>query len=158
MAQIHERSDHASTPHTANEVLVSLARYHKLRRENFQHLAERVTDERVHILLNRLVELEDVTIKVIREEQLRLQPECSTYLPLGPTTIKGESHYVCRCGSHATIDDAVWCAITSDEVLDELIDLLEASSAAPSVEELASRLRELERTRDRQIATYVREE
>lgn len=159
MSHVRRGADQTSTPHTTDEVLLSLANYHELRSENFQHLAEKAVDERVHILLDRLVILEDVAIQVIREERLRLQPDRGTYLPLGPTTtIEQGSGAVCRCSSHPTIDDAVWCALSSDEALDELIDLLEASSAASSVRELASRLRELERTRDRQIANFVRED
>lgn len=157
MSHVHERSGKTTTPHTAVDVLVSLESHHTRRRENYQHLAGNVADERVRIILDRLVELEDAAMNVIREERLRLKS--STYLPLGPTaTVDRGSDAVCRCGSHPTIDDAVWCALSSDEALDELIDLLEASSAASSVEELASRLRELERTRDRQIVTFVRED
>lgn len=157
MSPIREKVDRAQGPRTALDVLSMLEMHHQGRRENYKHLAENVTDERVRLLLDYLRDLENGAINVIREERSRLQPDSGTFLPLGPTTT-ADSHsaVMCRCVSHPTIDDAVWCALTSDDVLDELIALLASSSAALSVQELTSRLRELEQIRARQVANFVR--
>jgi hypothetical protein len=58
--------------------------------------------------------------------------------------------------ANPTFDEALGCALASDEALDEVIDLLAGSSAAASVQDLAARLRDLERTKDRDIAKFTR--
>lgn len=146
------------TPRTTGEVLTSMASYHSRRRDNYRQLAGEAPDGPVRLLFGRLVELEDFAITIIGDEHAHLQPARGGYLPMGPTTTINQDSASGHCHPHTTIGDAVSCALSSDDGLDELVDLLESSSAAASVQELASRLRELERSRDRQIASFVRED
>ena len=62
----------------------------------------------------------------------------------------------CRCENDPAFQEALACALTSDRLLDELLQRLEGSSAAPSVVHLAERLRKLEETKDIQIANFTR--
>lgn len=111
------------------------------------------------ILLEHLVQLEEHSSKVIQSEIKELSPEHSTYLIAGPTLSADAVHAAeCRCEGQPNFQDVLACALTSDRRLDELLDRIEDCSAAPSVMELAKRLRDLEQTKDQQIAKFTRED
>ena len=144
---------------TVYELLQLLERYHQQRREMYQQLAGEGSDDRARILLRHLVELEQHAINIIHDEASRLTPEHAAYLPSGPTLTIQPTHAMdCRCEENPSFDDALQCALTSDEALDEVIDRIENGPAASSVHDLAARLREVERTKDREIAKYTRED
>ena len=149
----------AMPPQTVYEVLGALESIHVRRRDNYKQLASRSSDERALLLLHRLAELEEVVVEEIHEEHARLNPDHATYLPLGTGLTSGPTHGVdCQCGSNPTFEEALDCVLSSDGPLDELIDELADSSAAQTVQDLAARLRDFERTRDRQIANFARED
>ena len=142
---------------TVRELLELLERYHQQRRESYRQLADQATDERARLLLNHLVELEDQALRILHEEHERLRPEHSSYLPSGPTLTIEPTHAMdCRCESNPTFEDALQCALTSDEALDEVIDHVAGASPTRSVQDLAVRLRQVERTKDQQIARFTR--
>jgi hypothetical protein len=144
-------------PKDAYQVLELLESYHRARRDNYLQLHSRAKEDRVSLLLEHLAGLEKEAIEVIADERARIPKGKATYLLSGPTLTIDPAHAVdCRCGPAPTFDDAVWCALSSDEALDELIDRLAGSTPAASIQELASRLREFERTRERQIANFAR--
>lgn len=146
------------TPRTVHNALQMLKSYHQRRRDTYQRLAESTTDERTQILLNELVALEETAIQIVGDEDANLGDR-ETYLMPGPTLNIDPAHAMdCRCDSQPTFEDALWCALSSDAALDELIDLVTGCTAALSIQELASRLRELERTKDRQVAKFTRED
>jgi len=144
-------------PVTVFEIIQLLQQYHQRRQENYQRLAEGATDERTATLLNHLVELEAMAQRIIGSELSQLSPDHSTYLSSGPELNIDPAHAAdCRCGSAPSFEDALGCALTSDLAVFDMIDRLGGSSAAASVQELATRLRELEETKDRQIARFTR--
>lgn len=64
----------------------------------------------------------------------------------------------CHCVDDPSFHDALTCALTSGPLLEELFSRLEGSSAAASVLDLVKRLRELQQTRERQIANFTRQD
>lgn len=146
-------------PRTVYELLKMLETYHQQRHDSYLQLASRGTDERACILLHHLGKLEENAINIIRDERDHLKPDQATYLTSGPTLTIAPSHAMdCKCDGDPTFDDALRCALTSDDALDELIDRLAGSSAAASIQDLATRLRDVERTKDREIAKFTRED
>ncbi len=144
---------------TDYEVLDTLESIHRCRRDQYKQLVSCCTDDRARLLLQRLEELEEIAVTEIHDEHERLHPDQATYLPLGTDLTSGPTHGVdCQCGSNPTFDEALECVLSSDGPLDDLIDQLADSSAATSVQELAARLSEFERTRDRQIARFATED
>ncbi len=86
-----------------------------------------------------------------------MDPDRSTFLSFGPTVnVKLEELASCRHDDGPSWEDALECALRSDAVLLDLIDRLAGSTAATSVQELAARLREMEQTKDREIAKFTR--
>ncbi len=129
------------------------------RAKQYEQLGQPSVDPRADILLEHLVELETHSMKVIRSEMEQLAPEHSTYLISGPTLSSDAIHAAqCRCEGEPSFHDALSCALTSDRRLDELLDRIKDCSAATSVIELAKRLRDLEHTKDQQIAKFTRED
>lgn len=148
-----------TTPKTSYDILQMLDTYHARRRDTYDQLARRGSDERAVVLLEYLVRLEDDMLQIIRGEKERITPEQASRLMPGPTlTVKPAHAMDCQCDGEPTFDEALACALTSDEALDELIDHLQASSAASSLQDLATRLREAERMKDRQIAKFTRQD
>ncbi|TWU17263.1 hypothetical protein Pla52o_52690 [Novipirellula galeiformis] len=146
-------------PNTIYEVLVMLADYHQQRAKRYKQLSNASTDPRAEILLEHLVELETHSMDVIRSEMEQLAPEHSTYLISGPRLSSEAIHAAeCRCEGEPSFDDTLSCALTSDRRLDEWLDRIEDCSAAPTVIELAKRLRDFEHTKDQQIAKFTRED
>lgn len=149
----------SATPTTSYETLKLLEKYHGERRDTYAGLAPRATDERTRLLLDYLVRLENEALEVIRGEMERTSPEHAARLMPGPKLTIDATHATeCQCAGDPTFDEALACALTSDAALDEVIDHLAAGSAARSIQDLATRLRELERTKDRQIAKFTRED
>ncbi len=100
-----------------------------------------------------------MALRIIDSELAQLPAEQSTYLSSGPELNVDPAHAAdCRCDSAPSFDDALECALTSDLAVFDMIDRLGGSSAAASVPELATRLRELEETKDRQIARFTRQD
>jgi len=146
-------------PNTIYDVLVMLADYHQQRAKQYEQLGKASVDPRAGILLEHLVELETHSMQVVRSELQQLTPEHSTYLISGPTLSADAIHAAqCRCEGEPSFLETLSCAFTSDRRLDELLDRIGDSSAAPSVIELAKRLRDLENTKDQQIAKFTRED
>ncbi len=144
-------------PKTVFEVLQMLEEYHAQRRDTYQRLAGDSTDTMAQILLEHLVELEDHSLNVVRIEMEQLDSRHSTYLTSGPILSSEITHAKdCRCESKPSFQDALACALTSDRLLDGLLHRLEGCSAAPSVLHLAERLRDLEETKDIQVAKFTR--
>jgi hypothetical protein len=144
-------------PQTVHDALEMLKTYHQQRRDLYRRLEADAPDEWTEILLKELVRLEDNSVQVIGDEIERLKPHERSYLLSGPTPTIPPTHAMdCRCDSDPTFEDILSCSLCSDEALDELIDLIGVASAAPSVQELATALRELVRTKDRQIAKFSR--
>ena len=148
-----------SNPRTVYEILQMLEEYHAERKITYQRLACESTDAMAQILLEHLVELEDHSLKVIRIEMEQLDPQHATYLTSGPVLSREVTHAKdCRCGNDPSFQDALACVFTSDRLLDGLLHRLEGASAALSVLHLANRLRDLENTKDRQIANFTRQD
>lgn len=148
-----------SQPSTIYDVLSMLVDYHRQRSNRFEQLRNESTDPRTKILLEHLVELEGHSVRVIEAEMKQISPDHSTYLITGPTLSADKVHTAeCRCDGEPSFDDALTCALTADRQLDELLDRIEDSSAAPTVTQLAQRLRDLERTKGQQIARFTRED
>jgi len=146
-------------PSTIYEVLAMLADYHERRAKQYEQLGTASTDPRAKILLEHLVELEEHSIKVLQSELKDLSAEHSTYLITGPALSFSAMHAAeCRCDGEPSFEDSLECALKSDRRLDEFFVRIENSSAAPSVTELANRLRELERIKAQQIAKFTRED
>jgi len=146
-------------PNTIYDVLVMLANYLQQRATQFEQLGKASVDPRAGILLEHLVELETHSMQVIEAEMQQFTPEHSTYLIAGPKVSSDAMHAAeCRCEDEPSFQDTLSCALTSDRRLDELLDRIEDCSAAPSVIDLAKRLRDLERTKDQQIAKFTRED
>ncbi|QDS94832.1 hypothetical protein FF011L_36140 [Roseimaritima multifibrata] len=146
-------------PNTIYDVLGMLADYHQQRAERYERLCKASVDPKADILLKHLVELETDSMNVVRDEMQRLPPEHSTYLLSGPRLSSEALHAVeCNCKDESSFQEALSCALVSDQRLDELLDRIEDSTAAPSVIELAKRLREVEHMKGRQIAKFTRED
>ncbi len=146
-----------SVPQTISDVLQMLLEYHKSRCQQYRKLAQTSPDEQTRILLEHLVELDESAAKIIRLEISGLPPGQTTYLTHGPAIGNEVTHAVdCKCDAEPNFYEALNCAFTSDRQLDELLDRLEGCTAATSVVELAKRIREMEQTKDRQIANFTR--
>ncbi len=147
------------TPRTIYDVLSMLFDYHLRRADRYRELAKASVEPRATILLEHLVQLERESVKVVRSEMDKLSPDQATFLLSGPTLSTEAMHAAdCQCEGDPTFDDTLDCALTSDRRLEELLDRIEDCSAALSVGELATRLRELETTKNRQIAKFIRED
>ena len=148
-----------SNPRTIYEILQLLQNYHGGRRETYTRLASEATDTMAQILLKHLVELEDHSLKVVEGEMRQLDPKHATYLSSGPVLSSELAHASdCHCAQNPTFQEALGCALDSEPLVDQLLHRLEGSSAAPSVEALARRLRDLEETKNRQIANFTRQD
>lgn len=148
-----------ATPKTSYNILQMLEKYHQQRRDTYHSLARSTDDERTRVLLEYLVRLEDDVLEILRGEMEQLSPDQASYLlPGSALTIEPTHAMDCQCSDQPSFDAALTCALTSDEALDELIDHLQASCAAQSLQDLAARLREAERIKDRQIAKFTRED
>lgn len=146
-------------PKTVYEVLQLLEDYHRERLTTYLQLSQDVSDSMAQILLERLVELEGDTLLVVRGEMKQLDPQHAVYMTSGPTLSREVIHAkTCRCGNDPSFRDTLGCALESDHLLDQLLHRLEGCSAAASVLGLAERLRELEETKERQIANFIRME
>ncbi len=148
-----------SNPRTVYELLQLIEKYHDERRTTYASLASQATDTMAQILLEHLAELEDHSLKVVRGEMQQLDPKHSTFLTSGPMLSDEATHASdCHCTGNPTFQDALACALESDHLLDQLLHRLEGCSAAPSAISLAKRLRDLEETKDRQIANFTRQD
>ena len=144
-------------PRTVYDIVQLLEKYHDERHATYGRLASEATDAMAQILLKHLVELEDHSLSVVRGEMQQLDPQHTTYLTSGPVLSQEVTHASdCRCWSNPTFQEALACALESDHLLDQLLHRLEGCSAAPSVLDLAKRLRDLEETKERQIANFTR--
>ncbi|TWU40086.1 hypothetical protein Q31b_34300 [Novipirellula aureliae] len=144
-------------PRTVYEILQLLQQYHEQRFATYRRLATETTDTMAQILLEHLVGLEDHSLEVIRIELEQLDPGHATFLTSGPVISEEFTHAKdCRCESTPSFSEALACVLTSDHMLDELLRRLEGCSAAGSILGLAKRLRDLEETKDRQIANFTR--
>lgn len=144
-------------PKTVYEILQMLEDYHATRLVTYQDLAKQTSDAMAQIFLEHLVELEEHSLQVVRLETQQLDPRHTTFLTSGPTLSNEVTHAKeCQCESTPSFQDALSCALTSDHLLDQLLHRLEGCSAAPSVLHLAERLRELEETKDVQVAKFTR--
>ena len=145
------------TPATVYEAIELLESYHDKRRANYVRLAGEGGDPRTDLLLQHLVKLEDDALTILAAERERLDPAHSTRLPTGTDLTIEPAHAVnCRCDEEPSFDEALSCALASDAALDEVIDKIAGSSAARSIQDLAARLRELERTKQREIDNFTR--
>ena len=148
-----------SNPRTVYELLKLLEKYHADRCATYASLTSQATDAMAQILLEHLVELEDHSLKVVRGEMQQLDPKHTAFLTSGPTMSAEATHASdCHCESNPTFQEALACALESDHLLDQLLHRLEGCSAAASVLDLAKRLRDLEETKDRQIANFTRQD
>ncbi|TVP97511.1 MAG: hypothetical protein EA381_14720 [Planctomycetaceae bacterium] len=147
------------SPTTISDVLKLLETYHKRRHDLFRRLAKSATDDRAATLLGHLEELEQHTIDALRAEQEGIDPDHSTFLTPGAAlTLTSDALAATYDVAEMSFDEALDCALAPNEALEELIGRLENCTAALSVQELAARLRELEHSKDRQIANFSREE
>lgn len=146
-------------PGTIYEVLQLLRNYHDNRHAIYKRLADETTDAMAQILLEHLIELEEHSLTVVRHEMANLDPRYTTYMITGPVVSDEAMHASdCNCEHNPTFRQTLACALDSDCLLDELLCRLEGCSAAPSVLNLAKRLRDLEETKDRQIANFTRQD
>lgn len=146
-------------PATVHEALQLLRSYHQRRRKIYRKLAASATDERTQILLQELIALEDRAIQIVGDEDQDLGAAANTYLLPGPTLIiDPDQGMEGLSGPQPTFDEILFSSLSSDAALDELIDLIAGSTAAASIQDLAQRLREHERTKDRQIANFTRKD
>lgn len=144
-------------PTTIYDVLEMLATYHKQRAKKYEQLGSTSTDPRAKILLEHLVELENNSYNVTHSEIKNLASEHSTYLITGPAISADALHAAeCRFDGQVSFGDTLNCAFASAQLLNEMFDRIEDSSAASSVTELANRLRDLEGTKSKQIANFTR--
>ncbi len=144
-------------PKTIYDVLVMLADYYQQRVKQYAELGSSSRDSQAQILLEHMVELEEHSFQVIRAEMNDLSPEHSTYLTLGPVLSESAMHAVDgQCSAEPSFEEALDCVFTSDQFLDEFIARIETGGASFAVAGLATRLRDLEGTKRRQIANFTR--
>lgn len=144
---------------TISDVLELLETYHQRRHDLFRRLAKSATDDRAATLLGHLVELEQHTIDALRLEQENIDPEHSTYLTNGGVvTLTSDALEKSYDVAEMSFEEALDCALAQNEAVEDLIDRLENCTAAISVQELSARLRELEHSKHRKVATFSREE
>lgn len=148
-----------NNPRTIYELLQMLENYDDQRRSDYERLSIEAIDPPVKILLDHLAAIQDHSLKVIRDELAQLDPKQATYLMTGPLlSRKFNDANKCCCDNKSTFEDKLACALASDELRGELLRRLEGGSAAPSVLNLAKRLRELEAIQGRQIANFTRQD
>ncbi len=146
-------------PATIYDVLEMLADYHRQRAKRYEKLGETSDDAMAQILLEHLVELENQSTQCIDAEMQTLAPEAATYLISGPRMSQDALHAAdCQCEQQPSFSDALACAFTSDQRLDELLDRMEDCTAAQSVIDLAKRLRDLEHLKYQRIAKFSRQD
>lgn len=146
-------------PRTIYDVLSMMAEYHERRARRYRELSAASDDPQTGILLDHLVELETESASVIRGEMEHLSPDHATYLVTGPTLRRECVDVDDPCaGDNLSFDDAVGCALESDQCLTELLDRLADCTAAESVVQLAKRLREFETMKEQRIAKFARQE
>lgn len=146
-----------TNPRTVYEVVAILEDYHARRLANYTRLLSDASDEMAKILLEHLIKLENHSLTVVRAELKQLDSKRTTYLSSGPVLSEAATHASdCNCGEDPSFHAALTCALTSDHLLEELFLRLEGSSAAASVLDLVKRLRDLEETKERQIANFTR--
>lgn len=146
-------------PKTVYEVVQILEDYHARRLATYTRLHCDASDAMAKILLEHLVTLEDHALKAVRGELKELDPQRSTYLSSGPMLSEEASLASdCHCADDPSFQAALTCALTSGPLLEELFSRLEGSSAAASVLDLVKRLRDLQQTRERQIANFTRQD
>lgn len=146
-----------SFPGTIYNVLEMLINYHDQRRCRYLELSQQSDDASTKLLLEHLAVLDENALKMVRGEAANLDPNHATFMMSGPT-VGLDIHQAAECKSHhhPTFEEALDCVFESDSSLEGLVHRLEGSSAAPSVIELAKRIRELERTKSQQIAKFIR--
>lgn len=146
-------------PRTVGDLMNLLENYHQSRHDTYSHLADVSTDERTTMLLSHLKKLEASTLQVVRDEMKSGGDKHSTYLSSGPSLSLDPLHVAdCHCDTDPNFQEALDCAWKSDAALTEVIDRLSGATAASSIQELATRLRELEETKIREIAKFTRED
>ena len=146
-------------PLTISDILEMLIDYHESRRDQYRSLAQASPDEQTSILLNHLVKLDEHAAQAVRIELDSLSQGQATYLTYGARIEAETTHAAdCKCHGEPGFQQALDCAFTSDQQLEQLIARLEDCSAARSVQQLAARLREMENIKDRQIANFTRPE
>lgn len=144
-------------PQTVHDAMHMLQSYHQQRCDTYRRMTQDAPDEWTKILLDELVQLEEQAAQVVEREIDRLDPKEKSYLLPGVIPTFDPAHAMdCQCDSDPDFKDVLSCSLNSSGALDELIDLIAASNAAQSVQDLASRLRELEQSRERQIAKFTR--
>ncbi len=148
-----------SKPMTIYEVLEMLKDYHSGRCVRYQELSDKSADARTGVLLEHLIELDTNALRIVTGEMEQLDPKHSAFMISGPTISERAVRAAeCGCSATPTFDQTLDCAFESDALLGELLHRLEGCSAAPSVLALAKRLRELEETKNRQLANFTRPE
>lgn len=142
---------------TVCDLIQLLAKYHQSRHDIYRRLSSAAQDERAATLLEQLVDLEARTMKIIHDELRTMDPALATYLSnTPPVELDPLPETACRFESGPDFEEALECVWQADSALPEVLDRLENASSAESVQQLANRLRELEETKERQIAKFTR--
>lgn len=142
-------------PMTVADILQALLDYHQKRKVTYSALLAQSLDERARILLRELVDLEDNSARVVAGELDRNTSAVSAYLAYGPrVSPRVWQAWVCRCGSTPDFEETLSCALHSDTALEGLLNRLESMTTSGS--ELASRIRDMETVKRRQVSKFVR--
>ena len=149
----------SDSPITVLDALQILRDYHRLRASRYREVAQRTADAAAKTVLNHVVGLDDEALEIVLAEIERLDPDHATYMLSGPTIDLDMSRAAaCHCGESPSWDDVLGCVFESDACLDQVLHRLEGCSAAPSVQELAARIRELEESKTRRLAKFARQD
>lgn len=142
---------------TVRDLLQLLVNYHQSRHDIYANLISGAKDDRAAMLLKKLMELEAQTLQVVQDELDSRDPANPTYLSnTPPVHLDPLPKPACDFSDGASFDDTLECVWKADQALPEVIDRLANASSADSVQKLAERLGELEKSKEKEIANFTR--
>lgn len=142
---------------TVRDLLQLLVNYHQSRHDIYANLISGAKDDQAAMLLKKLKDLEAQTLQVVRDEFESRDPANPTYLSnTPPVHLDPLPQPTCDFNSGAGFEETLECVWKADQALPEVIDRLANASSAESVQKLAERLEELEKSKEREIANFTR--
>ncbi|MEX1039391.1 MAG: hypothetical protein WDZ51_02090 [Pirellulaceae bacterium] len=142
---------------TVRDLLQLLVNYHQSRHDIYANLISGAKDDRAAMLLKKLTDLESQTLQVVHEELESRDPANPTYLSnTPPVHLDPLPMPACDFNAGASFEETLECVWKADEALPEVIDRLANASSAESVQKMAERLGELEKSKEREVANFTR--
>jgi len=142
---------------TVRDLLQLLVNYHQSRHDIYANLISGAKDDRTAMLLKKLTDLEAQTLQVVHEELESRDPANPTYLGnTPPVKLDPLPMPACDLSSGASFEETLECVWRADHALPDVIDRLANASSADSVQKMAERLGDLEKSKEREIANFTR--